>query len=438
MKKRRTTIYSAAITAGSCAVTGVVTALVVVLYKWCAHRAVTAAERGYHLLREHWWCLPILLAVLGGVAILLSWIYRREPSVRGGGLPTAIAAVRGQTTLRRWITPLGVFGISLLSFLLGVPLGTEGPSVLIGAAVGGMIWFGKRDAAGSRYAMSGGASAGFAVATGAPLAGVLFALEETHRRVTPKIVASVGISVACAALTNAVISPLLGVNVALFDPLSLKPLTWREWWLPLTVGAAVGLLSVGFLWYYRAVRCVTQLLSNRLSLTWRIWLVLAATAVTGCFCFSAVSSGHELTAALLCDGAPLWWLAMLLVVRATLTLSANVNSITGGTFLPQIAIGAVFAALLGGLATRLPLLGEDCYTVVLMLGIAAAVAGLMRLPFTAVAFAVEALSGYGHILPIVIAAATAYVITRLCGVSSITDSVLEGFAPEETKKCDGS
>ncbi len=435
MKKLWLTVRSAVVTVGSCAVTGVVSAVAVVLYKWCAHRAVTAAERGYHLLRTYWWCLPILLAVLAAVAVGLAWVYRREPSVRGGGIPAAIGAVRGQTALRRWVTPLGVFGLSLLSFQLGVPLGTEGPSVLIGASIGGIaVSLCKVHSAQGSFVMSGGASAGFAVATGAPLAAVLFGIEETHRRATPKIVVSVGVAVLCAALTNTAISPLLGVNTAWFSPLSLKPLTWREWWLPLAVGVAVGLLSAGFLWYHRAIRCVTQLASNRVPLAWRIWFVLAATAVAGCFCFSAVSSGHELTAALLCNGAPLWWLVMLLVLRATLTLCANANHITGGLFLPQIAIGAVFAALLGGLAARLPLIGAEYYTVVMMLGITAAVAGLMRLPLTAVAFAVEALSGYSHILPVILTVATAYLITKMCGVTSVTDSALEHITTDMAKK----
>lgn len=433
MNNRWSSIRSAVTMAGRCAVTGVVTALVVVLFKWCAHRAVTAAEKGYHLLSERWWCLPILLIVLVAVAAGLAWVYRREASVGGGGIPTAIAVVRGQAVLRRFVTPIGVFGLSLLSFLLGVPLGTEGPSVLFGTAVGGMLWGGKQNDARLRYTMSGGASAGFAVATGAPLAGVLFAMEEIHHRITAKIVGTVVITVACAALTNAVFSPLLGVNVALFASLSLKPLAWRELWLPLAIGAAVGLLSVGFLWYNRAIRCVTQLLDSHIPSVWRIWFVLAATAVTGYFCFSAVSSGHELTAALLREGAPLWWLAVVLVLRATLTLSANANQITGGMFLPQIAIGAVFAAILGGLAVRLPALGADYYTVVMMLGITAAVSGLMRLPFTAIVFALEALSGWGHVLPIILAAATAALVAKLGGAPSVTDYALESFAASEAK-----
>ena len=72
--------------------------------------------------------------------------------------------------------------MSLLSFLMGVPLGNEGPSVQIGTAVGRgttRIALRKRFAW-DRYSMTGGACAGFAVATGAPISGILFAVEEAH------------------------------------------------------------------------------------------------------------------------------------------------------------------------------------------------------------------------------------------------------------------
>ena len=107
-------------------------------------------------------------------------------------------------------------------------------------------------------------------------------------------------------------------------------------------------------------------------------------------------------------------------------------------FLPQIAIGAVFAAILGGLAVRLPILGAEYYTVVMMLGITAAVAGMMRLPLTAVVFTVEVLSGWGHLLPIVVAVATTTLIVKVSHLPSVTDGVLEHFATETTENSVGT
>ena len=84
------------------AMTGAATALVVVVYKWCAKWAITGAEHGYHWLRGHWWAVPLVIGVLGGVALLLSKVYRREPNLRGGGIPTAIGILRGQIPFR-WL-----------------------------------------------------------------------------------------------------------------------------------------------------------------------------------------------------------------------------------------------------------------------------------------------------------------------------------------------
>ncbi len=426
MKNTLTTIRLTAPAVGFGAITGAVTALVVVLYKWCAKLAIAGAEAGYHFLRGYLWCLPLVLAALGGVALLLSRVYRREPNLRGGGIPTAIGILRGQIPFRWLATLIGTFGLSLLSFLIGVPLGNEGPSVQIGTAVGrGSVSFSQKHAAWDRYAMTGGACAGFAVATGAPISGVLFAVEEAHRRVSPTIFVAACTSVLCAGLTNATISPLLGVSTALFPALSLVTLSVREAWLPLAVGAAVGLFAVAFLQYYRLLSRVFHRTLRAVKSVWKIWFVLAATVAVGLFSFSGISTGHELILSLLGGGTAVWLLAVLLILRVTLTLCANVNHITGGIFLPLLAIGALFSALLGEGAAVLPTLGREYYSVVLMLGIPACVAGMMRMPLTAIVFAVEALSGYGNVLYVILAAATAFIVTELFGAESINDSVLE-------------
>lgn len=426
MKNTMKTMRLAAPAVGFGAITGVATALVVVAYKWCAKIAVANAEAGYHFLRERLWCLPFVVAALGGLAFLLARVYRREPNLRGGGIPTSIGILRGQIPFRWLATLVGTFGLSLVSFLIGVPLGNEGPSVQIGTAVGrGSVAFSKKHAAWERYTMTGGACAGFAVATGAPISGVLFAVEEAHRRVSPTIFIAACVSVLCAGLTNTAVSPLVGVSTALFPALSPVTLSVRQAWLPLAVGVAVGLFAVAFLKYYQLVSRFFHKTLKPVSSVWKIWFVLAATVVAGVCSFSCISTGHELILSLLGGGTAVWLLVVLLIVRINLTLCANVNHVTGGIFLPLMALGALVAALLGECAALLPSLGREYYTVVLMFGITACVAGMMRMPLTAIAFAVEALSGYNNILYVILAAATAFIITELFGVESINDSVLE-------------
>ena len=426
MKNAVCTMRLTAPAVGFGALSGVLVALVIVAYKWCAKYAIAGAEWGYHFLREHGWCVPLVLVALGGVAFGLSRVYRYAPTLRGGGIPTSIGVLRGQTPFRWLPTLIGTFVLSLGSFLIGVPLGNEGPSVQIGTAVGlGSVSLSKKSAAWSRYSMTGGACAGFAVATGAPISGVLFAVEEAHRRVSSTLFVSACVSVLCAGLTNAAVSPLVGVSTALFPALSLPTLSVREAWLPLAVGVAMGLFAVAFLRYYQLVNRFFRHHLGKAGNVWKLWLVLAATLVAGLCSFSCVSTGHDLIVSLFNGGTAVWLLAVLLVVRVNLTLSANINHLTGGIFLPLMAMGALAAAMLGEGVALLPALGREYYAVVLVLGITACVAGMMRMPLTAIAFAVEALSAYNNILYIILAAASAFVITELFGVDSINDSVLE-------------
>ena len=53
--------------------------------------------------------------------------------------------------------------------------------------------------------MTGGAAAGFAVATGAPATGMIFALEEVHKRFSPMILMVAMSSVVFAAATSEVL-----------------------------------------------------------------------------------------------------------------------------------------------------------------------------------------------------------------------------------------
>ncbi|MBQ6897461.1 MAG: chloride channel protein [Clostridia bacterium] len=59
----------------------------------------------------------------------------------------------------KWLRSLvGTFTLSLLNFLLGVPLGNEGPCVLMGASLGESVTkaLGKKGEVWSRYSITGG------------------------------------------------------------------------------------------------------------------------------------------------------------------------------------------------------------------------------------------------------------------------------------------
>lgn len=415
--------------ASSCwfgAITGVLTAVVITAYKVCAKHIVSVSEAGYAFLRGHWIWLPLVIAALFGIAALFVYCYHKTPNLRGGGIPTSIGILRGIVAFHWLKNLIGTFVLSLLSFLIGVPLGNEGPSVQMGTAVGrGTVsLFSKKHRAWDRYAMTGGACAGFSVATGAPVSGILFAIEEAHQRISPTILLTSAFSVLFARITSEIIAPLFGVSLSLFPTLQLPTLSTRSIWLPLLVGVAVGLFSVLFLRYFRFLDSLFHTVLKKLSRSFKTFLIFVLTLVAGLCSFSFISTGHELIVSLLGGAPTLAMLLTILIVRTTLTLSANTNGITGGIFVPLLALGALVSAALAKFLTLTGLPVEQ-YTLVLVLGITACIAGMMKMPLTAIVFSIEALSCSPNLLSVIATAATAYAITEVFGVHSINETVLE-------------
>ena len=407
-------------------IAGLVTGAVITLYKFCAHHVIHLSERHYHLFRQQpLWLIPITV-LLAGLAILLAYVYRLKPNLRGGGIPTAIAVLRGWLPFRWVRNAIGIFTLSLTTFFIGVPLGNEGPSVQLGTALGKGCSksLGKRGKGWDRYGMTAGACAGFSTATGAPLSGVLFAVEEAHQRVSPLLLVVATAAVAVARLISDLLSPLLGVSSTLFPAMQLRPLTAAECWIPLVIGVCFGLFATLFLSLYRHT---ANLMNNRLAKVphWcKIYTMLLLTVGMGLCSYSYISTGHDLILSLF-DGETVLMLIALLLVRSLLTAGSNVTNITGGIFLPLLAIGTILSALLAEGAQAAFGLDATYYPVILVLGITACIAGMMKMPLTAIAFAIEALSAYELILPILLVVGVSYGMTELFDAISINDRVLD-------------
>ena len=414
------------------ALTGVLTSVTVNLYKVIAKFIFEFSEKGYYFVGEHLYLVPLAIALFAIPAFVFAYIYKRIPNLRGGGLPTSIGILRGMIPFKWLRNLIGIFFLSLSSFLIGVPLGNEGPSVQMGTAIGrGCVYaFGKKKRAWDRYSMTGGACAGFSVATGAPISGVIFAVEEAHQRISPMILIIASVSVMFATVTTELLAPLLGVSKSLFPSMTLRSLALRDVWIPIAVGIVIGLFAVLFLNYYRSIFHFFNKILKKIRHGYKIMFVFSLTLILGLVSYSFISTGHHLILELF-EGKMSWlWLIVLLLVRSTLTLCANSNRVTGGIFLPILAVGALVSSIIGKLLVDVIGLDGSYYMIVLVLGITACISGMMKMPLTAIVFAVEALSGYGNIMPIIVVSGVAFVMTELFGVESINDRVLDNRMEE--------
>ncbi len=408
-------------------VTGAIVAVVLTLYKWLASKVIYFSTVGYSFVSNRLYFIPIVLLGLFFIAYLFSIFYKKTPNLRGGGIPTSIGILRDIISFKWLRTLIGVFFMSLVTFLIGVPLGNEGPAVQMGTAIGrGCISpFNEKHKPWTRYSMTGGACAGFAVATGAPISGIMFAIEEAHQRLSPMIIIVSSTAVMFAFGLTEILAPIFGVSTSLFPELTLITLTVKDVWIPVVIGVIMGIFAVIFLKYYRLIRALFKKTLNKIPPYIKIFSIFALVFGSGLISTHFISTGHNLIHQIIIDSPEVLMLFAILLVRSTLTLSANTNGITGGMFLPLLAIGAIVSALMGSLLIDALGLSSEFYTIILTLGITACISGLMKMPITAILFSVEALGGGSNIVYVIIVSITAFVITEIFKESSITDMVVE-------------
>ncbi len=403
-------------------VSGALAGVAVTVYKYFAKGAVNGSSALFAFLRGHLWMLPVALAAAFGVALLLAWIYKKEPDLQGGGIPASVGTLRGLFRFHPIKNAAGSFLLSLIAFLFGVPLGTEGPSVQLSTALGAGAtrYAPKKWRAWERFSMTGGASAGFSVATGAPISGIFFAVEEAHGRISPLIVLTAVVAVLFAELCAYFLSPLLGVDVALFDVKGFQALDLKDYWMPLLAGILMGVAALAFLKLY-------HLLDGWIRKKWnapqqlKIFSVLCATLLAGLISAEFISTGHHLIGELFHETPSLLFLGGILLIRSVLTLSANISGITGGIFLPLLAIGSTAGAILGKALG----VGEELAPLFVVFGIAGCIAGMMKMPLTAILFGVEALGLSHNLLPLILVCVCAYAIPEALGEESVGECVLE-------------
>jgi CIC family chloride channel protein len=186
--------------------------------------------------------LPLMLGALGA-ATAVYLVRRFAPEASGSGIPHVKAVLHGLSAMA-WQRVLAVkFLGGLTGIGAGLALGREGPTIQMGAAVGQMVsgWFSCTPRE-RRTLIAAGAGAGLAAAFNAPLAGLVFVLEEVQRDFSPGVFTATLIASGVADVTTRLLLgqlPVFHVRIGSIPSLSMLPFA-------LLLGAVAGLLGVAF------------------------------------------------------------------------------------------------------------------------------------------------------------------------------------------------
>jgi chloride channel protein, CIC family len=171
----------------------------------------------------------------------------------------------------------------------------------------------------------------------------------------------------------------------------------------------VGVACGGLAWVM--TRCVygAEDLFGRLPLHWSWWPAIGGVfvGVGGLIDPRVLGVGYATIGAELAGELALGALAVLLVVKLAVWSIALGSNTSGGILAPLLMLGAALGGLLGAV---LPGAGEGTWA---LIGMAAAMAGVMRSPFTSIVFALELTHDVNALLALLVACTIAHLVSVL-------------------------
>lgn len=409
------------------ALIGLFAGLLAVGFKYALSWSEEGRQMALGYLHEHhasfgWAVLPVVGGLLG---LLVGFFTQRlAPEAAGSGIPHLKGVLMRVRTLQFWpLTPVKFVG-GVLGIGAGLSLGREGPTVQMGAAVAQLIsQLLKVPKADVPQLLSAGAGAGLAAAFNAPLAGLVFIVEELHRELSSRT--AIGGLVACVVAT--VVAHSLGGDLPTFEIHSAQslPINVLPWVCAVAVVSTLGavLFNKGLL--------KTQAMAIRAGKVVPRWthpgIVCAAIGLVAWWLELAPGGGHHLAQGLLSGGMSftIGPVLLLLGVKFALTWLSFASGAPGGIFAPMLVLGLLIGKVSSITMTNINPSLAQFDTEMLVLSMAAFFVASVRAPLTGIVLISELTGGYALLLPICIAAGVGFVTAEALRDHPIYEALLE-------------
>ena len=366
------------------------------------------------------WIFPVLFTLLGaGISVAITRRYAPEAS--GSGIPH-LEAVLHRLRKLDWkrVLPVKFFG-GIIAIGSGLALGREGPTVQMGGAVGEAISRWLKVSERERLTLiSAGGGAGLAAAFNAPLAGLIFVLEEVRRDFQPIVFGAAFV----AAVVADVITRLGSGQFPVFTIPSypMPPLT------SLPIFALLGVIAGGLGVLFNRGLLASIRLYSRLPARF----VLPATALTGgaiglvgWFSPLLISSGHSLAETALNGSILLTTIPIFFAIRFLMTTASYSTGAPGGIFAPLLVLGALIGLAIGQIANSIAPSIVPIPAVFAVVGMAAYFTAIVRAPITGIMLILEMTGNYSQMLPLLVGCFCAYAVAELLKDLPIYEALLE-------------
>jgi len=365
----------------------------------------------------------LLFLLLLAVGLVVGRITESEPLIKGSGIPQLEGQFHGHLSPNPFAVLVKKFIGGALSIICGLSLGREGPSIQLGAMTGQLVSrrLPNTEEEDSKLLLLCGACAGLAAAFNAPLAGVAFALEETYKKITPKVVFVTAFS---SVIADTVSKLFFGMTPALHMP-QVDTLPLPMFFLYPIVGLCCGCLGVVF----NKTLMSTQRLYKKLPLrdTFRIAIPFLFAGVFGLVLPEVLGGGHHIITHLSGVGMAVGTMLLLLAAKFVFTMICFCSGAPGGIFFPLLVLGALTGGIIGSGACALLGLPESCMINFLLLGMTGMFSGIVRAPITGIILVAEMSGSLTQFPGLLIVSVVSALTANMLGCKPVYDELLENM-----------
>ncbi|WP_369125540.1 chloride channel protein [Catenulispora rubra] len=397
---RVTALAALAVPVGAaCALVAVVLLkLIALVTNLCFHASLSFSATTPGSTPHRW--LIAVMPVTGGLAIGLMARYGSE-KIRGHGMPEAIEAILvGGSKVQPRVAVLKPLSAAI-SIGSGGPFGAEGPIIMTGGAVGSILaQFLTVTADERKTLLVAGSAAGMAATFNSPLAAILLAVELLLFEWRPRSY----IPVAAATVTATVVrGPLLGTGPLFGGSHVPAHLSLPVYPLCVVAGIVAGLLALAA----TALVYLSEDLFAKLPIHWMWWPAIGGAIIGagGLIEPRALGVGYDVIGQLLTGRAGTGLIIGILVIKTLIWGLALGSGTSGGVLAPMFMIGGALGATE---ALVFPTVSPGFWALISLAGV---LGGVMRSPLTGIVFCLELTHETNAILPMIITASTAYLLS---------------------------
>ncbi|MEB6379961.1 H(+)/Cl(-) exchange transporter ClcA [Leclercia adecarboxylata] len=366
----------------------------------------------------------IFSALLAMVGYFL--VRKYAPEAGGSGIPEIEGALEELRPVRWWrVLPVKFIG-GMGTLGAGMVLGREGPTVQLGGNIGRMVvdLFRLRSGEARHTLLATGAAAGLSAAFNAPLAGILFIIEEMRPQFRYNLISIK--AVFTGVIMSSIVYRLCNGEGAVIEVGKLSSAPVNTLWLYLILGMIFGIVGPLF----NALVLRTQDLFQRIhggNITkWVLvgGLIGGMCGVLGMIMPEISGGGFALIPIAAAGNYSVGLLLLFFIVRTATTLLCFSSGAPGGIFAPMLALGTLLGSAFGmAAAAGFPAYQLDAGTFAIA-GMGALLAASVRAPLTGIVLVLEMTDNYQLILPMIITCLGATLLAQFLGGKPLYSTIL--------------